>query len=80
MSIIILNYNQSELTLKSAASILEVENTMRFEIIVVDNGSHINQVEILEQSKFKKHYILVKSSVNGGFGYGNNLGAKFARS
>lgn len=43
VSIIILNYNQSELTLKCVASILEVENTMRFEIIVVDNGSHINQ-------------------------------------
>lgn len=78
VSIIILNYNQSKLTLECVASIQRVEKKLRFELIVVDNGSYEDQAEILDQSEFKKHYILIKSTINGGFGYGNNLGAQQA--
>ena len=79
VSIIILNYNQSKLTLKCVASILRVEKKLRFELIVVDNGSNEDQAEILDQSELKKHYILINSTINGGFGYGNNLGAQQAK-
>lgn len=79
VSIIILNYNQSKLTLECVASILRVEKKLRFELIIVDNGSNEDQAEILDQSELKKHYILIKSTINGGFGYGNNLGAQQAK-
>ena len=52
---------------------------MRFELIVVDNGSKKNEVEILEQSELKKYFTFIGSDKNLGFGSGNNLGAKYAK-
>jgi len=79
VSIIILNYNQSKLSLDCVSSILKVEKQLSFELIVVDNGSKQHEVKMLEQSDLKIHYKFVKSDKNGGFGYGNNLGAKHAK-
>ncbi len=79
VSIIILNYNQSKLTIDCVTSILRVEKELDFELIVVDNGSKRGEVEMLELSELKKHYKFIKSDKNGGFGYGNNLGAQHAK-
>ena len=79
VSIIILNYNQSKLTLDCVESILRVEKELNYELIVVDNGSKKNELEVLEQGPYRKHYTFVASQKNGGFGYGNNLGAHHAK-
>lgn len=79
VSIIILNYNQSKLSLDCVASIIRVERELSFEIIVVDNGSKKHEVEMLRDSELKTYYRLIQSDKNGGFGYGNNLGAQHAK-
>lgn len=76
VSIITVNFNQSDLT---AALILSLshdpyENT---EIIVVDNGSKKEDASALK--KRFEHIVFVKSDVNLGFAGGNNLGIKAAK-
>jgi len=73
VSIIILNYNHIELTLKLLNSLkkLSYQNT---EIIVVDNGSEENIFPIISSKYQEVKY--VKSNKNLGYAGGNNLGIK----
>lgn len=76
VSIVIVNYNTSDLLDKCIASVMEKTNDIVYEIIVVDNASSDNSVLMM-----KKKYSTVKlieSKLNLGFGKGNNLGASFA--
>ena len=77
VSIIIVNYNTKDITLNCLKSIYEHTTGIDFEIIVVDNASSDNSVEVI-----KAIYPLVKiieSNENLGFGRANNLGAKYAQ-
>jgi len=75
VSVIIINYNTPDLTQNCINSIFKYTNGIDFEIIVVDNASSDNSIEIL--SKDKK-IILIKNKTNLGFGKANNIGYKYA--
>lgn len=77
VSIIVVNYNTSDLTVNCLHTIYEKTKDIDFEVIVVDNASNDNSVEIIREK-----YPLVKiiaSKENLGFGKANNLGVSVAR-
>ena len=76
VAIIILNYKNSKDTIECVES-LEKINYKNFNIIIVDNDSKDDSVEIL-RNHFKDKHIILNSGKNGGFAYGNNIGIKYA--
>lgn len=72
LSIIILNYNTKELTLKCVESVVKNSKGLDHEIIIIDNGSD----EKLEKNKSFK---LINSKTNLGFAGGNNIAKKYAK-
>lgn len=72
LSIIIVNYNGAFFLENCINSIYESCKTFDFEIIIVDNNSSDNSIQIIED-KFPEA-ILIKSPANIGFAAGNNLG------
>ena len=77
ISIITVDYNQPETTLALIKSINLFYSDANIEIIVVDNGSKVNNgARFLQQNKDIK---FIRSEVNLGFAGGNNLGIKAAR-
>lgn len=80
LSIIIVNYNTKKITLDCLDSIYRFTRGLNFEIIVVENGSSDGSAEALSKLETKyKNFKLIRSTVNLGFGAGNNLGAKAAK-
>ena len=77
LSIIILNYNNKNLTKELLKNLTQELNwPFKHEIIVVDNASHDGIKEVMEE-KFPE-LTFIQSEKNGGFAYGNNLGIKRA--
>lgn len=76
VSIIIVNWN-AENYLKNCLSSLKKIKSPSFEIILVDNNSIDNSVNVTKQI-FPKAQI-IKNSENNGFALANNQGAKLAR-
>lgn len=72
---IILNYNDAETTLKLLNHILSF--SIFKHIIIVDNKSTDDSWEKLQSLKNKK-ICLLQAPINGGYGYGNNLGINYA--
>lgn len=72
---IILNYNDYKTTLDYLEMIKSYKSLDL--IIVVDNNSTDNSYEELKKIKNNK-IIILRSDKNGGYGYGNNIGIKFA--
>jgi hypothetical protein len=70
---IIVNYNDWELTQKTAINHIHVFD----KIVVVDNDSSDDSFSKLEEIKSEKIHV-IKTDRNGGYGYGNNQGAKYA--
>lgn len=81
LSIVILNYNTKELLNNCLASLDKIKGEVPFEVIIVDNASTDNPLEII--SKFVKKdpetYILIKNDSNNGFAAGNNLAKKVCK-
>lgn len=75
VSIITVNFNQTEITLDLLHS-LETQDYTNLEIIVVDNGSAENPAEVIKD-RFP-HVLVIRSEKNLGFAGGNNLGIKEA--
>lgn len=82
-SIILINYNNADLTKQAISSILtSLSNSkIEFEIIVVDNCSKIDDslkleknIQNINSSKIK----FIKSRINVGFGAGNMIGVQYA--
>ncbi len=72
VSVIIINYNTFALTCNCIRSVIKFTQGVRYEIILVDNAStERNPDTFLEEFPA---LVLVKSKLNGGFAYGNNLG------
>lgn len=76
VSIIIVNYNTTQLVIDCINSIYDKTKDINFEIIVVDNNSPDRSIENL-QAIFPE-IKLILSEKNAGFGAGNNLGNKHA--
>ncbi len=76
VSVIIINYNTFALTGNCIRSVIEKTRGVGYEIILVDNAS----VEC-DASEFLKEFPtikLIRSTINGGFAHGNNLGIEMA--
>ena len=76
VSIIIINYNGRPYLEKCLNSLMEV-NYSKFEIILVDNNSEDDSVEIIKNNF--PSVIILKLSKNYGFAEPNNMGAKIAK-
>jgi len=74
--IIVLTWNQSELTADSARSLMNL-NYPQYRVVVVDNGSHDDTVEKLH-GEFGERIDLIANSENLGFSAGNNVGIRHA--
>lgn len=78
-SVIIINYNTADLTLKAVTSVLEHCQVPGIEIIVVDNASDPEDLLLVAKGieKLERVYLL-SSRINLGFGGGNMLGVQKA--
>lgn len=76
VSIISINYNQSQVTLEMLAS-FENLSYPNYEIIIIDNASPNDSPEIIKKQYPKINLILSKKNL--GFAGGNNLGVKQAK-
>lgn len=86
LSIITLNFNKPELTKKCIASVYthyaDLFEKNEIELIIVDNHSEDNSVRILKEDIKKniyKNIHIIESTINAGFGAGNNKGATYAK-
>lgn len=78
VSIVILNYNSYEDTIKVIENIRNVVEYKNYNIIVVDNASKNDSIEKLKQKKNELNFILIENSINGGYAAGNNVGIRHA--
>lgn len=74
-SLVILNYNSADLTKKLIQKCINYK-TINY-IIIVDNNSSDNSIEILKELSFDKIH-LINNNVNSGYARGNNIGLKYA--
>lgn len=77
ISIILVNYNGADVLTDCLNSVEKFIPRYNYEIIIVDNDSQDNSIDIIE-NKFP-NIKLIKLSKNIGFGSGNNAGAKVAK-
>lgn len=77
ISIIIVNYRTSQLTMNCIQSIKKVlkDEPINYEIVVVDNCSKDGSYEELKKIE---NISVFETPLNGGFGYGNNFGVSKA--
>ncbi|RBP34667.1 hypothetical protein DFR65_101564 [Oceanihabitans sediminis] len=73
LSIIIINYNGERFLKDCIESIKKTCQGISYEIIIVDNASQDNSIQVLEK-EFATDITLIKSKDNLGFAKGNNLG------
>lgn len=80
ISVIIISFKTKELTKSTIESVIKNTKGIGYEIIVVDNASDDDSVEML-QGLARKHSIikLILSKINIGFGQGNNRAMKIAK-
>ena len=71
ISIVILNYNGLSDTIECISSIFTTQKNIKFEVIVVDNGSKNDERLVLRQ-KFNNQIKVFRLSKNLGFTGGNN--------
>lgn len=75
LSLVILNYNDSQTTIELLNM---VKNYMILDhLIIVDNMSTDNSLNLLKEYESSKIKVIC-SDKNGGYGYGNNYGVKYA--
>lgn len=72
---VILNYNDLENTLKLVQKITNIEELCS--IIVVDNHSSDSNTSVLSHWHDDKYHF-IQTEHNGGYGFGNNSGARYA--
>lgn len=77
VSVIIVSYNASKYLKDCLDSIIKYTKNIDYEIIVVDNNSTDNAVEVAKS--FGNKIKLIENKDNKGFGGGNNDGAKVAQ-
>lgn len=80
IGIVILNYNTFELTIKLLENIYNTLLYSNYQMIVVDNYSTNDSYKKLYEYKKNSSFdfVLMQSTKNGGYAYGNNIGIKYA--
>ena len=77
LSIIIVNFNTADLVKNLIDSINKYTKSLKYEIVVVDNGSTKESVKYLMKNiKGLKETLLITNKINKGFGAANNQGYK----
>lgn len=76
-SIIILQFNKSELTINCVRSVLRYSDLEVVEVIVVDNGSAPEHTANI-RNEFENQIVVVDVGTNRYFGEGNNIGVDHA--
>lgn len=77
VSIIIINYKTPDLVIDCVKSIKALTEDISYEIIVVDNASNDDSLQILTR-EFGEEIRIIESKTNLGFGKANNLGVENA--
>lgn len=77
VSIIIVNYNTSDLVIQCIESVIKHTKKINYEIIVVDNNSPKRDIENL--NSIYPDVTLILNDKNSGFGIANNIGNKIAK-
>jgi GT2 family glycosyltransferase/glycosyltransferase involved in cell wall biosynthesis len=77
VSIVVLNWNRSEMTLLCLEHILRRTTGYRYEVIIVDNGSRPEELALLQENAGIARVLSL--GVNRYFGEANNLGVEIAR-
>ncbi|NQU98295.1 glycosyltransferase family 2 protein [Candidatus Woesearchaeota archaeon] len=79
VSVIILTWNQMDITISCVKSVLK-QDYNNFEILIVDNGSTDNSIEIFEKEFGKNKKISIyNTKKNIGYAGGNNFGVRHAK-
>jgi len=78
VSIIILNWNGLEDTTECLESLKQITYS-NYKVIVVDNGSQGNDVQVLKE-RFGDYIHLIENDRNYGYTGGSNIGIRYARS
>ena len=80
LAIIIVNYRTPSMTIDCLTSLIKVMPNITYKIIVVDNNSGDDSVEVISQWRKEKKLTsttsIITSEVNAGFSSGNNIGIK----
>jgi hypothetical protein len=76
VSIIILNWNGLEDTIECLESLKKVTYP-NYEVIVVDNGSEGDDVDVLRE-RYRDYIHIIQNEKNYGFARGNNVGIRYA--
>ena len=80
IAIIVLNWKQPKLTVETITSLLKIKHSsFYYEIILVDNGSSDNSLEIFNK-KYKINNLIkiLNTKINLGYVGGNNFGINYA--
>lgn len=82
IGIVILNYNTFQMTIALIKNLKAIQNEdIRFEIVVVDNGSQNDSVKMIKRYIKDDGSIYFIQNVNNlGYAGGNNIGLKYCRS
>jgi len=77
LSIIIVNYNKALILDRCLSSIYQNTKNLTFEVILIDNGSKDNSVELVK-TKYK-NIALIENKINSGFAAASNQGLKICK-
>ena len=79
IAIIVLNWKQPKLTVETITSLLKINHSsFSYEIVLIDNGSPDNSLEIFNK-KYKKNKLIKIINTKANLGYvGNNFGINYA--
>ncbi|MCA0445819.1 MAG: glycosyltransferase family 2 protein [Bacteroidetes bacterium] len=78
--LIILNYNRAQSTIECIHSIEKYSDNRIFYIILIDNSSTDNSLEILSNTRFNSNTVIISTSTNLGFAGGVNYGIGYVQS
>ena len=79
VSILLVNYKTPLMTINCVQSIINHTYSIKYEIIIIDNGSNDNSIELFQENYCENNdVIIVDAKSNLGFGKAKNLGATFA--
>jgi GT2 family glycosyltransferase len=75
LSIVILNHNSGRMLLDCLNSFLSYNFPFNIEVIIPDNASSDNSIELAEK-KWCEKIIIIRNKDNKGFSHGNNIGVR----
>jgi len=70
ISVILVSYNTAEITIKSLQHLYLSSHELKMEVVIVDNASRDNSVELISENY--PEIPLIKNKINVGFGRANN--------